>query len=142
MKTNKSTKIFAVLFVLLAAVFTGCSNASSGDDKKTYKVEQGDVANADYMEYQTWRYDTKPVLSFDVLKEKRDSFYSKTIEGSYKDKGNLSDSDLKAYLMENGQEEKVAESAINFANICGNEITVFFSDKTHKKVTWVYIEKK
>jgi hypothetical protein len=145
MKTNKSTKIFAVLFVLLAAVVTGCANSSSGDDEKkekTYKVELGDLTLNDYMEYQTWRFDETRVTSYDILKAKRDELYSKTLEGTYQDKGKLSASDLKAFLMENGQEEEVASDAIMFANKCGNEITAVFTDKTYAKATWVYIEKE
>ena len=145
MKTNKSTKIFAVLFVLLAAVVTGCANSSSGDDEnkeKTYKVELGDLTINDYMEYQNWRFDETLVISYDILKAKRDELYSKTLEGTYQDKGKLSASDLKAFLMENGQEEEIASDAIMFANVCGNEITAVFADKTFTKATWVYIEKE
>ncbi len=145
MKTNKSTKIFAVLFVLLAAVVTGCANSSSGDDEKkekTYKVELGDLTLNDYMEYQNWRFDETLVTSYDILKAKRDELFSKTLEGTYQDKGKLSASDLKAFLMENGQEEEVASDAIMFANKCGNEITAVFTDKTYAKATWVYIEKE
>ena len=145
MKTNKSTKIFEVLFVLLAAVVTGCANSSSGDDEKkekTYKVELGDLNINDYMEYQNWRFDETLVTSYDILKAKRDELYSKTLEGTYQDKGKLSASDLKAFLMENGQEEEVASDAIMFANKCGNEITAVFADKTYAKATWVYIEKE
>lgn len=148
MKTNKSTKIFAVLFVLLAAVLTGCANeSSSGEDKgkeATYKVELGDVALEVYTEYDNWRYGSSPspTISFDVLKAKRDELYAKTLEGTYQDKGKLSASDLKAFLMENGQEEEVVSDTIKFANECGNEITALFTDKTYAKVTWVYIDTK
>lgn len=145
MKTNKSTKIFAVLFVLLAAVITGCANSSSGDDEKkekTYKVELGELGFDDYMEYQNWRFNETLETSYDVLKAKRDELYAKTLEGTYQDKGKLSASDLKAFLMENGQEEEVASDAIMFANKCGNEITALFTDETYAKVTWVYIEKE
>ncbi len=143
MKTNKSTKIFAVLFVLLAAVITSCANSSSGDDEKkekTYKVELGELGIDDYMEYQNWRFNETLATSYDVLKAKRDELYAKTLEGTYQDKGKLSESDLKAFLMENGQEEEVASDTIKFANECGNEITALFADKTYAKVTWVYID--
>ena len=142
MKTNKSTKIFAVLFVLLAAVITGCANSSSGDEEKTYKVELGELVFDDYMEYQNWRFNETLATSYDVLKAKRDELYAKTLEGTYQDKGKLSESDLKAFLMENGQEEEVASDTIKFANECGNEITALFADKTYAKVTWVYIDTK
>lgn len=148
MKTNKSIKIFAVLFVLLAAVvITGCANESSSEEDKekeaTYKVELGDVALEVYSEYDNWRYGSSPspTISFDVLKAKRDELYAKTLEGTYQDKGKLSAADLKAFLVANEQNEDLAADAIKFADTLGNEITFLFLDDTYATATWVYIEK-
>ena len=147
MKSGKLTKLLAMLIALTAVVITGCANesSSSGDSgkEKTFKVELGDIPFSDYEEYDTWRYGSSPspIISFDVLKAKRDELYSKTIDGTYQDKGSLTASELKTFLTDNGQDADVAADAIKFADTLGNEITVLFLDDTYATETWVYIEK-
>ena len=143
MKSGKLTKLLAMLIALTAVVITGCANeSSSGGDSQTYKVEIGDVLYDDYDEYQTWRFSPHTINYYDTLKEKRDELFSKTIDGTYQDKGSLSAANLKTFLVSNGQQEIVAADAISFANEAGNEITVLFLDPTYEYITWVYIEKQ
>lgn len=149
MKSGKLTKLLAMLIALTAVVITGCANESSSGDgngkgsEKTFKVELGDIPFADYEEYDTWRYGSSPspIISFDVLKAKRDELYGKTLDGTYQDKGSLTASELKTFLTDNGQDADVAADAIKFADTLGNEITFLFLDDTYATETWVYIEK-
>lgn len=147
MKKQRISKFFAMLIALSLVVMTGCSSSSGGDENEaeaTYKVELGDVSWDEYEAYDNWRYPTGgngPVISYSVLKDKRDELYSQTNAGTYEDKGTLSASELKTFLVQNGDPAVVAEDSISFADACGNEITFLFLDSTYQTATWVYIEK-
>ena len=143
MKTNKLTKILAMLFALLAVLITGCSTPSSdggSDDDSTYKVEIGAVSCDDWMAYQNWR-SSGPILSYNVLKQKRDTLYSQTIDGTYENKGRLSAADVKAYLMQYNYSETAANDCIEFADRCGNELALLELNSSTQEITWIYIEK-
>ena len=132
-----------MLFALLAVLITGCSTPSSdggSDDDSTYKVEIGDVSCDDWMAYQNWR-SSGPIISYNVLKQKRDTLYSQTIDGTYENKGRLSAADVKAYLMQYNYSETAANDCIEFADICGNELALLDLNTSTQEITWIYIEK-
>ncbi len=148
MKTNKSTKIFAILFVLLATVLTGCANGAENEETK-YMVETGKLP---------WSYYDGFVLSFEqnldlpfnftAIKSWRDHFYNHTEEGDYEKQKDLSASAVKAILHQDLMPGDTPEDVIEKTNSIGNMVTFINVTVTDPNkvtpadyVTWVYIEK-
>ena len=133
-----------MIFALTAAVLTGCSAPDSNDEEKDYgnfKVECGVVEWSVLEDYQNWMMN---LTSFgkDDVKAQRDIFYSKTNAGTYQDKGTLSTSELRKFLIANGEPEDFAEEELNTAGSNGFYLTGLPNDKTLKTAMRVYMEKE
>ena len=159
MKTAKTTLFIGMLFVLIAAVFTGCPELVAETETETevitingsetfnsdvsYKVELGTISLQDYLTFQDWTNNEGVQYTFEKYKAERDVLYSQTIEGTYEDKGTLSATALKTFLMQNGQEEYETNGTLTTADEFGSDITKIFNKENGsiKNATWVYIEK-
>ena len=142
MKTIKSTKIFAILFVLLAAAFTGCSSSSSEESKETkYTVETG---NCDKTYYEGFLLSlaANPELTTDSMKAWRDHFYNHTREGTYVKNEDYSAKAVKALLHQDLIEGSTPEEEVEIAKELGNNLTFINVTDVNDYVTWVYIEKE
>ncbi|MBP5746753.1 MAG: hypothetical protein J6W63_00110 [Treponema sp.] len=145
MKTRKFTKLTAILFALMACTFIACSDSSSHDDDdgeaKEYKVEVGQVNYADYEEIDN----ANIVYTLNAVKAQRDTLYSRTISGTYQDKGRLNSNQIKELVDQNIGEmdgaEEVAESHMAYADQIGNMILFAFPDTSYQTAMWIYIEK-
>ena len=156
MKATKKTFFIGILFALAAAVFTGCSDSETTKVEVTdgsenfnsdlsYKVEIGKISYEDYQAYMDWylgnTHFTKETYAAAYQTEKA-LLISQTIDGTYEDKGTLTASSVKSYLMQNGQDEDEANSSLTTAEVFGSDITtcVKIANNT-PDITWVYIEK-
>ena len=157
MKTKKTSLTIAMIFALLAVTITACHSPNSPEEGDTrtetitvtestelpvssFKFEVGQVIMNDYLPFQNWFLEND-VHDSAEMKTQRDSLYAKTIEGTYQDKGNLSSTEIKAFLSHNGCEDLTANSIIVYANECGNRVAGLFFDPSYQKVMWVYLEK-
>jgi hypothetical protein len=80
------------------------------------------------------------VWNSDAYVELRNTWYSQTIEGTYQDRGTLSATELKRFLIQNGKNEMEADGTVSSAAY-GNELTVLYTDQSFQRMTWVYIER-
>lgn len=144
MKTNKSTKIFAILLVLLTAALTGCANSSSSSDSKKetkYTVETGNCVKSVYEGY-LMSLESFPNLTSDNIKAFRDHFYNHTEEGTYEKKEGLSASAVKAILHQDLMPGSTPEEELEITDFMGNNLTFINVTDVNPYVTWVYIVKE
>lgn len=116
--------------------------SGSIDTSISYKVESGILSTADYLEYQEWNTSTTE-YTFDAWKAEKDVLVSKTEEGTYENKGTISATEVKAFLLQKGIESDSADASINIAARLGSHITNYFITENgkFKAGAWVYIEK-
>lgn len=164
MKGKKSTKILAVLAAVMSLAFIACSNPNSADDEDlgggnannesqdngtlaisaspvdcSFNVELGEISSNNYRIYSQ-RMSEGFVWNSDAYVELRNTWYSQTIEGTYQDRGTLSATELKRFLIQNGKNEMEADGTVSSAAY-GNELTVLYTDQSFQRMTWVYIER-